>query len=115
MTGDTSQQTSTVRPLFLSEHEQSPVAIARELVSFVAGARQSLDIAAYDFRLSDPLKEIVAGALRDRARAGVAIRIAYDADMPETPRVATGMDPAPVAVLQTSAPRPTPLVSPFAR
>lgn len=95
MTGDTPGLTGTLRPLFLSEHEQPPAAIARELAAFVAGARRSLDIAAYDFRLSDPLKEIVAGALRDRAQAGVAIRIAYDADKPDAPRVATGMDPAP--------------------
>ena len=81
---------------FLAEGEQRPEDIALLLADFVRAARRSLDIAIYDFRLSDPLREIVAGALADAAAAGVAIRIAYDADKPETPKLAEGMDPAPL-------------------
>ena len=80
---------------FLAEGEQQPQDIATLLAEFVRGARRSLDIAIYDFRLSDSLRQIVAGALADAAAAGVSIRIAYDADKPETPNLAGGMDPAP--------------------
>lgn len=80
---------------FLAQGEQTGEEIARQLAGFIGGARRSLDMALYDLRLSDPLKAIVAGALAERAAAGVAIRIAYDADKPEPPLVAQGMDPAP--------------------
>jgi phosphatidylserine/phosphatidylglycerophosphate/cardiolipin synthase-like enzyme len=79
----------------LAQGEQSGQEIAAKLAAFIQGAQRSLDLAVYDLRLSDPLKAIVAGALSARATAGVAIRIAYDADKPEPPQVAQGMDPAP--------------------
>ena len=79
----------------LAQGEQTGQEIAAKLAAFIRGAQRSLDLAVYDLRLSDPLKAIVAGALRERAAAGVAIRIAYDADKPEPPQVAQGMDPAP--------------------
>lgn len=79
----------------LAQGEQTGDQIAAQLAAFIQGARRSLDLALYDFRLSDPLKAIIAGALRERAAAGVSIRIAYDADKPEPPLVAQGMDPAP--------------------
>jgi phosphatidylserine/phosphatidylglycerophosphate/cardiolipin synthase-like enzyme len=79
---------------FLAEGEQQPQDIATLLAGFIRGARRSLDIAIYDFRLSEPLRQIVASALADVAAAGVAIRIAYDADKPETPNLVAGMDPA---------------------
>lgn len=79
---------------FLAEGEQQPHDIATLLAGFIRGARRSLDIAIYDFRLSEPLRQVVADALADVAAAGVAIRIAYDADKPETPNLMAGMDPA---------------------
>lgn len=81
---------------FLAEEEQRPEEIATLLASFLRRARRSLDIAIYDFRLSDPLRDIVADALAEAAAAGVVIRIAYDADKPEPPNLAAGMDPAPL-------------------
>ena len=80
---------------FLAQGEQGAPDVVARLVGFIQGAQRSLDLALYDFRLSDPLKAVVAGALAERAAAGVAIRIAYDADKPEPPAVAQGMDPAP--------------------
>jgi phosphatidylserine/phosphatidylglycerophosphate/cardiolipin synthase-like enzyme len=80
---------------FLAEHEQPPADIATHLANFLREAERSLDIAVYDFRLSPPLAAIITTVLRERARAGVTIRIAYDADKPETPRLDAGMDPAP--------------------
>ena len=79
----------------LAQGEQTGQEIATKLAAFIRGAQRSLDLAVYHLRLSPPLKAIVAGALQERAAAGVAIRIAYDADKPEPPQVAQGMDPAP--------------------
>ena len=80
---------------FLSQGAQSAASVAQRLASYIAEAQQSLDIAIYDFRLSDPLKAIVGGALSERAAAGVRIRIAYDADKAPVPQLLRGMDPAP--------------------
>jgi phosphatidylserine/phosphatidylglycerophosphate/cardiolipin synthase-like enzyme len=80
---------------FLAEHEQPPADTATRLADFLRGAVRSLDIAVYDFRLSPPVAAVITTALRERAQAGVTIRIAYDADKPETPRLDAGMDPAP--------------------
>jgi len=85
----------TLEVTLLAQGEQTGDQIAAQLAAFIGGAKRSLDMAFYDFRLSDPLKAVVAGALRERAAAGVAIRIAYDADKPDPPQIAQGMDPAP--------------------
>ncbi|HEX6123458.1 MAG TPA: phosphatidylserine/phosphatidylglycerophosphate/cardiolipin synthase family protein [Ktedonobacterales bacterium] len=85
----------TLRVTLLAQGEQSALDIARQLARFIAAARQSLDLAIYDFRLSGQPAELVAAALRERAAAGVAIRIAYDADKPSHPHPLRGMDPAP--------------------
>jgi phosphatidylserine/phosphatidylglycerophosphate/cardiolipin synthase-like enzyme len=86
---------SAIEVRFLAEGEQTAQSVAQQLAGFIEGAQQSLDIAIYDFRLSDPLKAIVAGALGARARAGVRIRIAFDADKLPVPQLVAGMDPAP--------------------
>ena len=54
-------------------------AVAKLIADFIAGARKSLDIAIYDFRLDGDAAAIVSAALRERARNNVAIRIIYDA------------------------------------
>ena len=54
-------------------------AVAKLAADFIAGARKSLDIAIYDFRLDGDAATIVSAALRERARNKVAIRIIYDA------------------------------------
>lgn len=65
------------------------------LTAFIRAARQSLDFAVYDMRLSEPLKASLSSALRERAEAGVQIRFCYDGDKPPRPNVAAGQDPAP--------------------
>ncbi len=83
---------------FLTGGEQPATETARRVAAFVAGARRSLDFALYDLRLSPPITAIIAGALAERAAAGVRVRIAYDADKPEPPEppaTARGGDPAP--------------------
>jgi phosphatidylserine/phosphatidylglycerophosphate/cardiolipin synthase-like enzyme len=54
-------------------------AVASTIAQFIRGARSTLDIAIYDFRLHDAAEKIVLDAITDRAKAGVAVRIAYDA------------------------------------
>ena len=85
----------TLSVQFLAQGEQRAQDVASWLADFIAGARQTLDIAVYDMRLSAPLQAILAAALSERANAGVAIRIAYDADKPTQPNLTRGQDPAP--------------------
>jgi phosphatidylserine/phosphatidylglycerophosphate/cardiolipin synthase-like enzyme len=46
-------------------------------------------------RLRDPLKATLSAALRERAAAGVNIRICFHGNKPPMPNVAAGQDPAP--------------------
>jgi phosphatidylserine/phosphatidylglycerophosphate/cardiolipin synthase-like enzyme len=59
--------------------EAQIIEVANRLASFIAEARETLDIAIYDFRLHDQAASIIAKALKARAQAGVIVRIAYDA------------------------------------
>ena len=65
------------------------------LGGFIRAAKQTLDLAVYDMRFSDPLRAQLVSALRERAEAGVQIRFCYDGDKPPRPNVAAGQDPAP--------------------
>jgi phosphatidylserine/phosphatidylglycerophosphate/cardiolipin synthase-like enzyme len=75
-------------------------AVADELAAFVAAATSSVDIAIYDFRLSDPaLVATVIGSLTAAADRGVTVRIGYDAGKPAVATARTfaalQADPAP--------------------
>jgi phosphatidylserine/phosphatidylglycerophosphate/cardiolipin synthase-like enzyme len=80
---------------FLEEGSQTPAQVAAQHVGFIAAARSTLHLAVYDFRLSDSVGEPVVRALRERAAAGVDVRIAYDAGKPHADFPAAGIDPAP--------------------
>jgi phosphatidylserine/phosphatidylglycerophosphate/cardiolipin synthase-like enzyme len=80
---------------FLAQGEQSADAVMARLTTFIRVAKQTLDLAVYDMRFSDPLRTQLASALRERADAGVQIRFCYDGDKPPQPNVAAGQDPAP--------------------
>ena len=80
---------------FLAQGEQSADAVMARLTTFIRAARQTLDLAVYDMRFSDPLRAQLASALHERAEAGVQIRFCYDGDKPSQPNVAAGQDPAP--------------------
>jgi phosphatidylserine/phosphatidylglycerophosphate/cardiolipin synthase-like enzyme len=80
---------------FLEQGRQPPAQIAALLADFLGKARTSLHLAIYDFRLGDALAEPVVRALRDRARAGVEVKIAYDAGKPNAAFPGSGADPAP--------------------
>jgi phosphatidylserine/phosphatidylglycerophosphate/cardiolipin synthase-like enzyme len=53
---------------------------AHALAQFFAAAKQTLEIAVYDFRLPPELDEIVRGALIAVQKRGVAVRLAYNLD-----------------------------------
>ncbi len=80
---------------FLAQDEQSAASVMARLTNFIDAARETLDFALYDLRLSAPLKESLGAALRERAAAGVRIRFCYDSDKPVNPNLAGGQDPAP--------------------
>ena len=81
--------------LFLAEGEQQAEHVIGQLTNFIGAAKQSLDFALYDMRLSEPLKNQFNAALHARAAAGVQIRICYDGDKAPVPNLAAGQDPAP--------------------
>ena len=68
--------------------------VAELVADFIAGARKSLDIAIYDFRLDAAAATIVSAALRECARRNVAIRMIYDATTEPEADDAAGMPPA---------------------
>ncbi|GAA1697551.1 phospholipase D-like domain-containing protein [Fodinicola feengrottensis] len=76
-----------------------PTAVAAALADFIASAQISLELAIYDFRLSDALAATVVGAFTDAAKRGVRVRIGYDAGKPEAGTAADfallAADPAP--------------------
>ncbi|MFZ3376600.1 MAG: phosphatidylserine/phosphatidylglycerophosphate/cardiolipin synthase family protein [Chthoniobacterales bacterium] len=80
---------------FLAQGEQSADAVMARLTAFIRAAKQTLDLAVYDMRFSDPLRAQLVSALHERAAAGVQIRFCYDGDKPSQPNVAAGQDPAP--------------------
>lgn len=64
---------------FLCEGCQSFEEVARMVAEFISQATQTIDIAIYSFHICDEALDIFRAALRERADAGVSIRIAYDA------------------------------------
>jgi phosphatidylserine/phosphatidylglycerophosphate/cardiolipin synthase-like enzyme len=76
------------------ERAAQTIDVAKLIASFISQARTSLDIAIYDFRLSDGAASIVTEALRDRARNGVAIRVIYDATTEPAGDAAADVSPA---------------------
>ncbi len=66
----------------LTDGGQSPSAIAREVAAFLAGARQTLDLALYDVRFETDAGALVLAALLAAHQRGVAIRLVYNVDHP---------------------------------
>ena len=64
----------------LTDGGQSPGEIATAIASFLDGARQSLDLAQYDFDLGPETAAIVGDAIRRAAGRGVKVRLAYNVD-----------------------------------
>jgi phosphatidylserine/phosphatidylglycerophosphate/cardiolipin synthase-like enzyme len=71
---------SSIRIRTLTDGGQQPAEIAHAVAEFLGGAQRSLDLAQYDFNLGPETVAIVAGALRDAAARGIAVRIVYNVD-----------------------------------
>jgi phosphatidylserine/phosphatidylglycerophosphate/cardiolipin synthase-like enzyme len=79
--------------------------VAAHLTQFVEAATSTLDIAIYDFRLSNTkVAGTVVTALSDAAARGVTVRLAYDAGKPTATTTKTfalmAADPAPPGTAQ---------------
>ncbi len=72
-----------------------PEQIVAQFAEFIRGARSSLHLAIYDFRLdpNGPAYPLIIDALKERAAAGVDCQIAYDHGKGNSTQA--GMDPAP--------------------
>src|SRR5215831_8197780 len=53
--------------------------VASRIARFIGQAQATLDIAIYDFRLNGEPASIISEAIRDRVKAGVTVRILFDA------------------------------------
>ncbi len=81
------------------EQNAQAEAVGRIFADFVRKATFSIHIAVYDFRLTGAAATELVGALNERARAGVDVRIAYHHPKRDrTPEVFAwiGADPAPI-------------------
>src|SRR5205085_4170146 len=64
----------------LTDGGQQPAQIALEVADFIAAAKQTLDLAQYDFHLGEQTRAVVGGAIKDAHARGVAVRILYNVD-----------------------------------
>jgi phosphatidylserine/phosphatidylglycerophosphate/cardiolipin synthase-like enzyme len=76
-----------VEVLTLTDGGQAAETVAERAAEWLAGARESLDLALYDIRLPGRAGDLVAGALRAAAARGVTVRIAYNEDDPAQARL----------------------------
>ena len=76
-----------------------PTDIAAALAAFVGAASSTIEVAIYDFRLTEATGADVVGALITAAQRGVAVRIGYDLGKPAAGTAADfaalAADPAP--------------------
>ena len=82
-----------------------PQTTANRLAAFIADAVSMLEVAVYDFRLTDTdLAATVVDALTGAAKRGVTVRLAYDAGKPTTGTASMfarlAADPAPSGTAQ---------------
>src|ERR671934_892847 len=64
----------------LTDGGQTPLEIAHAIADWLGEARESLELAQYDFHLAPETAAVVGGAITDAAARGVAVRIVYNID-----------------------------------
>ena len=96
MSGGSGRQ--PIRIQTLTDGGQRPAQVAREIASFLAEARSSLDLALYDVRFGTDAGALVLAALLAAAQRGVAVRIAYNVSHPGPIPVPPPPETAPEAV-----------------
>jgi phosphatidylserine/phosphatidylglycerophosphate/cardiolipin synthase-like enzyme len=89
----------------LTDGGQPAEQTANALAEFCGAAKQTLEIAVYDFQLPQALNDIVCGALTGAQKRGVAVRLAYNLDHAKEAPVPPPPETNPEAV--ESMPFPT--------
>jgi phosphatidylserine/phosphatidylglycerophosphate/cardiolipin synthase-like enzyme len=64
----------------LTDGGQQALDVARRVAAFLDGARETLDLAQYDFHLLPPTATVVGGAIKAAAARGVRVRFVYNVD-----------------------------------
>src|SRR2546423_10211989 len=64
----------------LADGGQQPLESGPGSEGWLGEARESLELAQYDFHLADETASVVAGAIREASARGVAVRIIYNVD-----------------------------------
>ena len=72
----TASELLTVRTL--TDGGQKAADVANQVAEFLRGAKKTLDIAQYDFHLAPETAAVAAGAIKEAAARGVAVRMIYD-------------------------------------
>jgi phosphatidylserine/phosphatidylglycerophosphate/cardiolipin synthase-like enzyme len=94
-TAQNSVQGDTIDVEFLCQGCQTADTVAQQLARFINQATRTLDISIYSFYLGESTRGIVVSALENRAAAGVAVRIAYDAATQQAQLPGYSMSPHP--------------------
>ena len=68
--------------------------VASRIARFIGQAQLTLDIAIYDFRLHGEPASIISEAIRDRVKAGVTVRVLFDAAINREPHLSPAEAPA---------------------
>jgi phosphatidylserine/phosphatidylglycerophosphate/cardiolipin synthase-like enzyme len=89
----------------LTDGDQRPAAVAREIASFLAHARSTLDLALYDVRVETDAGALVLAALLGAAQRGVEVRLVYNVAHPGPIPVPPPPETTPEAI--ESLPVPT--------
>ena len=76
-------------PIFLAQGGD-PLVVGQAFSDFVAAAKKSLHIAIYDFQLTGDSQALVVKALKDAAKRGVDVKIAYDHTKADTKKAKGG-------------------------
>ena len=71
----------------LTDGGQPALEVAERLAGFLDEARRSLDLALYDFDLLQPTAALVAGAVVEAEKRGLAVRLAFNVDSEKPPPV----------------------------
>jgi len=82
----------------LTDGGQTPAEIARELATFLGGARESLDLALYDVRFETDAGALVLATLLAAEQRGIRIRLVYNVDHPGPIPVPPPPEMAPEAI-----------------
>jgi phosphatidylserine/phosphatidylglycerophosphate/cardiolipin synthase-like enzyme len=70
---------------FLLDGAQTAADVAARLAGFVAEARETLDVAIYDFHAKEGATSMIADALEAAARRGVDVRVVFNVERPRHP------------------------------